>query len=444
MTNQTAKLKKVLGLTDVLGFCFGGIIGAGVLILTGVGIGLTGKGIVLAFLISGLLNVVGVMPMAQLASAIPATGAGYVYSKLLMGPKWAFLWQIGIILSKVTVALYPLSFAQYLQTMYPNVPLKLSAFLMMTFFYLLNMVGIKQAATTQKWLVILKISGLSVFAIWGISSVDVASFASTEALLPNGVDGMLQAIGLVAFASYGAVAVVELGGEMKNPSRDIPLAIVIGTIGSTLIYMIIALIASGTLPVEQVANKPLSLVGKTVLPPAAYYYFMMAGVIISLGTVLNGVFQWVTKGLIVSSQDGWLPKKLGDVSERFGTPHYALTFLYLMGAVTLLTDISLGDISRIGFGFLLLVNIIPVAGCFYLPKKFPEQYAKALFHMKPGVLYPSICLALISMTGQTFYLLKGLPGHLQIALGAAVVVSIAYVNIAGSRMDLKKISDVQL
>ncbi|SDE36705.1 APC family permease [Sporomusa acidovorans] len=436
---QTAKLKKVLGLSDVLGFVLGSIVGAGVLILTGVGIGLTGKGVVLAFLISGLVNIIAIMPLAQLASALPVTGAGYTYSKLLVGPKWAFLWQIGVIFSKVTVGLYSLSFAQYLQSMYPNAPIKISAILMMTFFYVLNMVGIKSAATTQKWLVVLKVSGLLVFALWGISSVDVSSFASMEALLPKGMDGMLQAIGVVAFASYGALYVVELGGEMKNPSRDIPLGIIAGTIGATLIYMIIAFVASGTLPLDQVANKPLSLVGKSVLPPTAYYYFMMAGVVVSMGTLLNGVFQWVTKGLIVSSRDGWLPKKLGEVNERFGTPHYALSFLYFIGVVTVLSGISLGDLARIGFGFLLLVNLIPIVGCFSLPKKYPEQYAKALFHLKPSLLYPVILVSLIATVGQIFYLFKGLPTNLQMGLSVAVAFSIAYVNIVGNRMNLKEI-----
>lgn len=441
---QTAKLKKVLGLSDVLGFVLGSIVGAGVLILTGVGIGLTGKGVVLAFLISGLLNIVAIMPLAQLASALPVTGAGYMYSKLLMGPKWAFLWQIGVIFSKVTVGLYSLSFAQYLQSMYPNAPVTISALIMMTFFYVLNMIGIKSAATTQKFLVLLKISGLLVFAVWGITSVDVASFASTEELLPKGMDGMLQAIGVMAFASYGALYVVELGGEMKNPSRDIPLGIIIGTIGATLLYMIIAFVASGTLPVDQVANKPLSLVGKSVLPPAAYYYFMMAGVVVSMGTLLNGVFQWVTKGLIMSSKDGWLPEKLGEVNEKFGTPHYALTFLYVIGVITLLSGISLGDLARIGFGFLLMVNLVPILGCFSLPKKYPEQYAKALFHLKPSVLYPVICISLIATFGQIFYLIKGLPTNLQIGLGVAIALAVVYVNIVGNRMNLKEITNGEI
>lgn len=436
--NQVANLKKVLGLTDVLGFVFGQIIGAGVLVLTGIGIGLTGKGVILAFLISGLVNCVCIMPMAQLASAIPTTGAGYRYSSMLLGPKWGFLWQIGIIFSKITIALYALSFAQYLQGLYPETPIKLAALLMLTFFFVLNLVGIKTAATTQKWLVVIKISGLSVFALWGISSVDITSFASVEALMPKGMDGLLQAVGIMAFASYGAVNVAELGGEMKNPGRDIPIGLIAGTLGSTLIYIVIGLVASGTLPIAEVANKPLSVVGKSVLPGPVYLYFMIAGAVVSLGTVLNAVFQWVTKGMIVACQDGWLPKKLGSVNERFGTPHYALTFFYLLGVITIVSGISLGDIARLGFGFLLIVNMIPVYGCLRLPQRYPEEYAKAHFRIKPSLIYPITWIALVCMAGQIFYLLKGLPANLLQYLGMLIAVSLIYVHFAGNRLAQKK------
>lgn len=434
---QTNNLKKVLGLTDVLGFVFGQIIGAGVLVLTGIGIGLTGKGIVLAFLISGVINVINILPMAQLASAIPTTGAGYRYSSMLLGPKWGFLWQIGIIFSKVTIAVYALSFAQYLQGIFPGIPIKTTALLMLTFFFVLNMVGIKAAATTQKYLVLIKISGLAVFAIWGISSVDIASFASMDALMPNGTDGMLQAIGLVAFASYGAVLCAELGGEMKNPARDIPLGLVIGTLGSTFIYIVMAFIAAGTLPIAEVADKPLSLVAKQVLPGPMYMYFMIAGAVVSLGTTLNAVFQWVTKGMIMSCEDGWLPKKLGEVNAKFGTPHYSLSFFYILGVVTIVSGISLGDIARLGFGFLLFVSIIPVLGCMYLPTKYPTEYANSLFHIKKNKLYFSIALAVTCMVGQVFYVMKGLPSHLQIMECLIIGVAVLYVNIMGNR--LKKI-----
>lgn len=439
--NQEANLKKVLVLSDVLGFCFGNIIGAGVLVLTGVAIGLTGKGVVLAFLIAGIITCFTILPMAQLASAVPTTGASYRYASLLLGPKWGFLWEIGIIFSKVVIAVYALAFAQYLQGVYPSLPIKTAAICMLTFFYVLNLVGIKAAAVAGKWLVVIKISGLAVFGIWGISAVDFSSFASTEALVPKGIDGLLQAVGLVAWASYGAVFVAELGGEMKNPARDIPIGLLVGTLGSTLFYIFIAFVAVGTLPVDQIANKPLSIVAKSVLPGPVFMYFMVAGVTVALGTILNSVFQYVTKGMIIACQDGWLPKGLGVVNEKFGTPHYCLTFFYLLGVVTIISEISLGDIARIGFGFMLAVNIIPVIACAYLPRKFPEYYEKALFKIKPRFLYPIIWTSVIILIGQIYYVFKGLPTNLLIAQFVLIVAGIVYVHIVGNRMNLEKISE---
>jgi APA family basic amino acid/polyamine antiporter len=440
MPSQEANLKKVLVLTDVLGFCFGNIIGAGVLVLTGVAIGLTGKGVVLAFLIAGVITCFTILPMAQLTSAIPTTGASYRYASLLLGPKWGFLWEIGIIFSKVVLAVYALAFAQYLQGVYPSIPVKTAAILMLTFFYVLNLVGIKTAAVTGKWLVVIKITGLAVFGIWGISAVNFSSFASMEALVPKGMDGLLQAVGLVAWASYGAVFVAELGGEMKNPARDIPIGLFVGTLGSTLFYIFIAFVAAGTLPIGQIADKPLSIVAKSILPAPVFMYFMIAGVTVALGTILNSVFQYITKGMIIACQDGWLPTGLGAVNKRFGTPHYCLTFFYVLGVVTIIGGISLANIARIGFGFMLAVNIIPVIACAYLPKKFPEYYEKALFRIKPKLLYPIIWISVINLIGQIFYVFKGLPTNLLITLVIIMAAAIAYVNIVGRRMDLKKIS----
>ncbi len=442
-TNQLANLKKVLGLKEVLAFTFANIIGVGVLVLTGIGIGLTGKGVILAFLISGVLNCVYVTVVAQLSAAIPATGASYRYSTLLLGPRYGFLWQLGIIISKVTLALYALSFAQYLSGLVPSLPIRPVALAMLTFFFVINIVGLKPAAVLQNWLVIIKISSMLVFVLWGISSVDIPSFVSVNSLLPNGWDPMLQAIGILSFATNGASTVAELGGEMKNPHRDIPIALYVGTIGSTLLYVLVGVVAAGVLPISEVANKPLSLVAKAILPEPAYLYFMVGGAVLALCSTINAVFQWVTKGLLVSCQDGWLPKELGAVSKKFGTPHYCLTFFYLLGAVTILSGITLEDIARIGTAALRIVFIIPVIACAFLPRKYPEQYKNAVFRLRPSILYTFVWLSVIILAGQAIYTLKGLPTNLLTITLTLMGLAIVYVWIVGYRIDYSKITQIE-
>jgi basic amino acid/polyamine antiporter, APA family len=433
--NEEAKLKKVLGLTDVLALVIGLTIGPGVLVLMGPGIGLTGKGVVLAFLIAGIANCINVIPMAQLCSAMPTTGAGYRFSSLLLGPRWGFLFELGVLMSKVTIALFALSFGQYAQGLFPGLPVRWTAFAVLTFFFIVNVVGLKSASILQRWLVVIKLSGLAVFVVWGISSVDFASFSYKRELLPGGVNGLWQAVGLVAYSSFGAVTVAELGGEMKRPARDLPIGLIFGTLGVTVVYVMIAFVAAGVLPVAEVANKPLTYVANSIMSHGFYLYFTVAGAIVSIGATLNGVFQWITKGLIVACEDGWLPKRFGAVSARFGTPHFCLIFFYFLGVVVIASGITVVEIARLGFGALLTVNMIPVAACALLPKKYPKEYAEAPFRLKPVLLYPCIAAALLCMAGQVYSLLAGLPIRLLIMEGVLFAVAVVYVMIAGRRRE---------
>ena len=434
-------LKKVLSLTDTVGIAFGQVVGSGILILTGLAIGFTGKGAILAFLICGLLTLLGNLPLAQLASAIPTTGASYRYSSRLLGPKFGMLWLIGLVVSKVTIALFALSFAQYLQGIFPSIPVQTGALGMLTIFYAINLVGVKIAAVAEKWLVVIKIVGIATLVVWGLPRVDFSSYLSVDALLPNGIGGMGQAIGILAYAAAGAICVAELGGEMKNPGRDIPLTIVLTTIGATIFYVLVAIVAAGVLPVADVAGKPLTLVAKAILPSPVFYFFIVGGALFGLATTLNAVFSWITKGLIIGCQDGWLPNSFGAVNKRFGTPHYLLTFFYCLGVVTILSGISLAEIARIGFGLLLMINLLPVFACAMLPRKFPAQYAAAPFRMSPPVLYSVVGASIIVMIGQLYYLLVGLPTTLLAGLVAVVVAAVVYVNIMGGRARLRAVDD---
>ena len=396
----------------------------------------------MAFLVSGILNCIYCTVIAQLSAAIPATGASYRYASLLLNPRVGFLWQLGMIVSKVTLALYALSFAQYLAGLIPGISIPGAAVVMLTIFYVLNLVGLKPAAEAQKWLVCIKISALFVFVLGGIWAVDLSSFVSMDAMVPNGWDKMLQAMAIVSFATGGANMAAEIAGEMKNPRRDIPLAVYIGTIGSTILYILVAIVAAGVLPISQVADQPLSVVGKAVLPQWAYLYFMIGGAVIALCTTMNSVFQWVTKGMLVACQDGWLPRRLGEVSKRFGTPHYCLTFFWLVGVVTIISGITLTNIARIGFGILLCIYIIPVVGCAFLPKKYPQQYRNAPFRLKPVTLQVFVWLTVLILGSQAFYTLKGLPTNLLIATLTIMVLAVVYVVIAGRYVNMSRITQM--
>jgi APA family basic amino acid/polyamine antiporter len=96
------------------------------------------------------------------------------------------------------------------------------------------------------------------------------------------------------------------------------------------------------------------------------------------------------------------------------------------------------DIARIGFGFLLIVSMVPVAACLSLSSRFPEQYAAAPFRLKSYVLYPCIVFALAGITYQVLFLLSGLPTNLLIAQGVIVGMAIAYVVLRWRRPNVRR------
>ena len=205
--------------------------------------------------------------------------------------------------------------------------------------------GIKSASTVGNLMVITLILALSFFIIFGLPHVNFSVF-NTSSMFPDGFTGFFTAVGLVSFATGGAQVVAELGGEMKNPKRDIPLVIIVATIFVGLLYAFIASIAVGVLPIPEVAGRPLTSVAKEVLPSPVFIFFMVGGAMFALATTLNATFTWVTKSLLIAIEDGYLPKALGTVNKRFGTPHWLLLIFYIIGILPIVSGMSL-DLSLI-------------------------------------------------------------------------------------------------
>lgn len=174
-------------------------------------------------------------------------------------------------LVQITLSLYALSFAQYLEGLLPGIPIRTVSFILITLLFIVNIVGVKSASIVGNLMVITLIIALSCFIILGFPHVNFKVF-NTPTMFPDGFTGFFTAVGLVSFATGGAQVVAELGGEMKNPKRDIPIVIIVATIFVGLLYAFIASIAVGVLPIPEVAGQPLTSVAHKVLPTPAFIF----------------------------------------------------------------------------------------------------------------------------------------------------------------------------
>lgn len=433
--NQEKNLKRVLDTKDVLLMAVGLIIGAGVMTLTGVAIGRTGTGVPIAYLIAAVATTVMSIPVAQLGSAAPTAGAGYKYASRLISPMWGFFFIATYIPMFICFAVYALAFAQYFCFLVPAADPYIVAMVILTVMFLINLLGTREFSVVQNVMVAILALALVFFIAYGLPRVDYGAVFEPENLLPFGAAGMVNAVALLSFAMAGASYMSSMGSEMKNPGRDIPLGIIVGTLGVGVIYALIALVACGVLPWGDVAGKSLAEVAQEILPPWLLYVFVIGGGLGATATTINANFAYVSKPLISACQDGWLPRKLGKVSKKTGIPSYLLTLFYIVGMVPLILRLSISDIADLcSAAGMIGASVIPI-GLIRMMKKRPDLYEKSRFKIPRRIITPLCIFCVILAVFQAIALLSNFPTKYQLIVVAYLVVVLIFGKLWSSRVN---------
>lgn len=368
---QESKLIRNLGFWDLMGIAIGQIIGAGIMSSTGVAIGMTGTGVVLAFLMSPFLVIMCIYPFAILGSAVPTCGGPYRYVSRLLGKESGMVYLLLHITTNMMIATFALSFASYLVSIVSGLDQYLVAMAIMTLFYITNLMGTKSAAVMNKIISVAMVLGLGVFVACGLGKVDYGYVFATENLFSNGTFSFISAVALLSSATSGAQVISELGAETKDAARTIPKVMIISTFAVGAFYVLIALVACGILPIDAVANQPLSIVAAEIMPPALLYVFVICAALGATASTLNATLSWVTKPLLVACDDGMLPKALGTVSKK-GVPYKLLTAFYICGMIPLVMHIDLASIQKFTVANSLLSRLFVCVALFIFAKKYTK------------------------------------------------------------------------
>jgi APA family basic amino acid/polyamine antiporter len=311
-------------------------------------------------------------------------GGQYTMAALLGGEIFGGIYVILNLFSNLSLAMYALSFADYFLRFVPGINRQLVAVGCATLFWALNMFGIDKMAKVQNVIVTIMCVSLGLFAAYGVREIQPGFFE--EGFMTNGVLGVFQAAALLMFATGGATIIVGLSGEAKNPTRDIPVVIIVSTVVVALLYGFIAAVAAGVLPLSEVAGKPLTLAAEKVLPGPLFVFFMVGGAMFALATTLNSQFASNTKPLLQASVDGWLPQRLAYIHPRFKTPMVWLSLFYIIALVPILTGL---DISQVGSLVMILSNLLTLIISVFLvrlPAKVPEAWAASKYKCRQGFL----------------------------------------------------------
>jgi APA family basic amino acid/polyamine antiporter len=376
-------LKRVLGLAETTAIAVGFTIGGGVFVFTGIVLKIVGPALPLAYALALVPILAAMLPVAMLGAAIPVTGGNYRYPSRLVSPALAFvgIWVYALACFFGQIPLYALGCARYLQTLFPDLAPVAAAVAIVTFFYLVNLFGVKLAARIQGVLVAVLLAALLYYAVAGAPAFSADRLAG---FFGHGIGNLMLGSGLLTFTYLGANGIVELGGEIVDPGRVIPRAMFIALPIVAAVYILVALVTVGAMPERELAGaaEPLVQVITTTVGRAGVFFFIAGGAILALTTTLNALFIVGTKSLLIVVHDRLLPEVMGRLHPRFGTPVVMLTGIWVLSLLGIVSGVSLETLAAYAsLGGMIIFLPMQIAAL-RLPRRFPVQHAAAGFRLR--------------------------------------------------------------
>ncbi len=421
---STKQLKQVLGFWDLMGAAVGQIIGAGIMTLLGAALAMTGRSIPIALGIAAIITICQFLPMLFISGTVRLRGGRYTMVAMLGGEKLAGAYSIIYIFSNLSLSMYALSFASYFVSLFGVGDEKVVALVLLTLFMILNCMGIDKFAKAQNIIVGCLIVALGMFAAIGVTKL-APNYYEESTFMTDGLLGLLQASGLLTFATGGATCVIDLSAEAKNPTRDIPLTIIISTLVVAALYAVIGVVAGGVLPLDQVAGQNLSLVAKTILSKPLYVFFMVCGAGFALVSTLNSQMAWAPKPTMQACDDGWLPAGLAKLNKH-NTPVIILGVLYVIAFICIATGLS---VSALGNMCLVASNVTVMMICAFtwkLPRVCPEEWATSKFKVSNGMLKAVSAIGTLACAFNVYLNFTRLTRTLQIVNFVVIAVALVF------------------
>lgn len=418
------KLKRGLTLTSVVAISIGGMLGSGLFVLPGLAAAKTGPSVWLAYLLAAICILPAALSKSELASAIPSSGGTYVYIERVFGPIFGTISGIGLWFSLLLKSAFALvGFGAYMLVLI-NIPdqyTKLVAIAFLLLIMFLNILGVKKVGKVQVAIVSISFVGLIALLFTAFTEINSTLL---KPFTNNGSEGFFTAVAFVYISYAGVIKVAAIAGEVKNPSKNIPLGMILSLGIITLIYVSATYVLLGNVPIDELKNDitPIFTLADNIVGSTFGYIIACIGAI----TLISGA----NSGLLATSRfpfamalDQLLPKQLAKVHKKHLTPVTSILLTaFIMVMVILFLDVE--GIAKLASAFMVmmfvLVNVCVIilretAVQWYEPKYLSPFYPlMQIFGIISGIFLlsylgwkPIIAMIIISVIGIFIYYFFG-------------------------------------
>ncbi len=363
-TAEKKSLTRSLGAFQLTMLGIGAVIGTGIFVLTAEAAQKAGPGMMISFIIAGLVCAVAALCYAEMSAMVPVSGSAYTYSYAVMGELiawmvgWALILEYAVAAGAVSVGWSGYLIGALENALAIDIPdalvlgpfdggtINLPAMLIAGLVTWLLVIGTRESARINSILVLIKIVALSLFIVLAIPVMNMKNF---EPFAPLGFGGIGAAAASIFFAYVGFDAVSTAAEETKNPQRNMPIGL-IGSLGvCTIFYMLVAAGVIGSVGAQPVTNaagvalepgsKELTaqcaaIAGQAVTCSKEALAWTLREIgwpqignlvglaaILALPSVILMMMFGQTRIFFVMSRDGLLPEAFSKVHPKYNTPH---------------------------------------------------------------------------------------------------------------------------
>ncbi|SFN72538.1 APC family permease [Salegentibacter flavus] len=332
---KQSTLARTISLKVALSIGVGIMVGAGIFVFPGIASGQAGPAAMLSFLLAGAIALIVALCTAELATAMPASGGGYYFVSRAFGPFWGILIGVGQWMGLVFASsFYLYGFASYLIDLLketglqfgdPLILIGIGTALLLTS---INILGTKSAGKLQNSIVLVLTGILTLLFLYGMLQA-LGIMGATNLPKPFAPKGLSPVVGVTAliFTSYlGFVQIATVGGEIINPQKNLPRALVGSVLIVTALYLLALFVSNSVLSTAELGElgeTAIVEVARGLIGDIGAMVVLFAGLLATLSSA-NASILSSSRTIFALSNDGLIPKWVSVIHERFKTPHRAL------------------------------------------------------------------------------------------------------------------------
>ncbi len=422
------KLKKELKLIDVFCIATGAMISSGLFVLPGFAHAQAGPAVVISYFLAGLLALIGVLNIAELATAMPKAGGDYFFITRGLGPA---IGTVAGMLSWFSLALKSafalVGMAAFVRLIFEFNMQAIAIFLCLVF-VLINFLGIKGASRFQVGLVIGLLAILFIYLVWSIPHIKIQRFGT---FAPNGAVSIFSTAGFVFVAFGGLLKISSVAEEVKDPQKTIPAGLILSLIITTIVY---GLVVFTTVGLVEPAELDRSL---TPISDGAYVSMGFVGVIVlSIAAILafistaNAGIMSASRYPFALSRDKLYPQFFNKVHKRFKTPYVSILVTGLFIIIFLFLELDL--LVKVASTIVILTYVLSILSVIVLRMSKIQNY-------RPGFRAPLFpWLQIVGVIGFIYIIVQ--MGRDAIILSAALILVgvLVYVFYGRRRAEIKE------